>query len=89
MDFEKAKEAIAGFAAQAEELVKNPAKLEELLRQLEEKIKEITSNPVLSQLDCVKNQRFATIQLESVLPGNRMAYSVERMAADFFPDLFK
>ena len=56
---------------------------------VEEKIKEITSNPVLSQLDCVKNQRFATIQLESVLPGNRMAYSVERMAADFFPNLFK
>lgn len=56
---------------------------------VEEKIKEITSNPVLSQLDCVKNQRFATIQLESVLPGNRMAYSVERMAADFYPDLFK
>ena len=56
---------------------------------VEEKIKEITSNPVLSQLDCVKNQRFATIELESVLPGNRMAYSVERMAADFFPDLFK
>ena len=41
MDFEKAKEAIAGFAAQAEELVKNPAKLEELLRQLEEKIKKV------------------------------------------------
>ena len=41
MDFEKAKESIAGFAAQAEELVKNPAKLEELLRQLEEKIKEV------------------------------------------------
>ena len=56
---------------------------------VEEKIKEITSNPVLSQLDCVKNQRFATIQLESVLPGNRMAYSVERMASDFFPNLFK
>lgn len=56
---------------------------------VEEKIKEITSNPVLSQLDCVKNQRFATIQLESVLPGNRMAYAVERMAADFYPDLFK
>ena len=56
---------------------------------VEEKIKEITSNPVLSQLDCVKNQRFATIQLASVLPGNRMAYSVERMAADFYPDLFK
>ena len=41
MDFEKAKEAIAGFAVQAEELVKDPAKLEELLQQLELKIKEV------------------------------------------------
>ncbi len=55
---------------------------------VEEKIREITTNPVLSQLDCVKNQRFATIQLESVLPGDRMAYSVEKMAAEFYPELF-
>ena len=41
MDFEKAKEAIAGFTAQAEELVKDPAKLEDLLQQLEQKIKEL------------------------------------------------
>ena len=41
MDFEKAKEAIAGFTAQAEELLKNPPKLEALLQQLEEKIKEV------------------------------------------------
>lgn len=52
---------------------------------VEEKIKEIKANPVLAQLDCVKNDRFATIQLESVLPGNRMAYSVEKMFAEFFP----
>ena len=52
---------------------------------VEEKIKEIKANPVLSQLDCVKNDRFATIQLESVLPGNRMAYSVEKLFAEFFP----
>ena len=56
---------------------------------VDEKIVEITSNPVLSQLDCVKNQRFATIELESVLPGDRMAYAVEKMAADFYPDLFE
>ena len=52
----------------------------------EEKIKEIKSNPILAQLDCVKNERFATITLESVLPGDRMAYAVERMAEDFYPE---
>lgn len=51
---------------------------------VEEKIKEIKSNLILAQLDCVKNERFATITLESVLPGDRMAYAVERMAEDFY-----
>ena len=34
MDFEKAKEAIAGLAGQAEELIKDPGKVEALLQQL-------------------------------------------------------
>lgn len=55
----------------------------------EEKIAEIKSNPTLSQLDCVKNERFAVITLESVLPGNRMAYAVENMAEAFYPDIFE
>ncbi|MBS6398013.1 MAG: ABC transporter substrate-binding protein [Clostridiales bacterium] len=55
---------------------------------VEEKIQEIKTNPTLSQLDCVKNERFAVITLESVLAGNRMAYAVESMAADFYPELF-
>lgn len=55
---------------------------------VEEKIAEIKANPTLSQLDCVKNERFATITLESVLPGDRMAYAVESMAAVFYPDVF-
>lgn len=55
---------------------------------VEEKIQEIKSNPTLSQLDCVKNERFATITLESVLAGDRMAYAVESMASDFYPELF-
>ena len=55
---------------------------------VEEKIAEIKANPTLAQLDCVKNERFATITLESVLPGNRMAYAVESMAQAFYPDLF-
>lgn len=56
---------------------------------IEEKIREIQSNPILAQLDCVKNERFATITLESVLPGNRMAYAVERMAKEFYPESFE
>ena len=55
---------------------------------VEEKIQEIKTNPVLSQLDCVKNDRFATIELESVLPGDRMAYTIEKLAKAFFPSLF-
>ncbi len=41
MDLEKAKEALAGFTDQAEQLIKDPNKLEELLQQFEAKIKEI------------------------------------------------
>lgn len=52
----------------------------------EEKVKEIKANPALSTLDCVKNNRFAKITLESVLPGNRMAYAVESMAEQFFSE---
>lgn len=55
---------------------------------VEEKIAEIKANPTLSQLDCVKDERFAVITLESVLPGNRMAYAIETMAGDFYPDVF-
>ena len=55
---------------------------------VEEKIREIKSNPTLSQLDCVKNERFATITLESVLAGDRMAYAIENMASEFYPEQF-
>ncbi len=52
----------------------------------EVKVAEIKSNHALSTLDCVKNNCFARITLESVLPGNRMAYAVESMAEQFFPE---
>ena len=51
---------------------------------VEEKIKEIKANPVLSQLPAVKNNRFAVITLESVLPGDRMAYTVEKLSKNFY-----
>lgn len=55
---------------------------------VEEKIAEIKNNPTLAQLECVQKERFATITLESILPGNRMAYAVESMAAAFYPGVF-
>ncbi|MBQ4545015.1 MAG: ABC transporter substrate-binding protein [Oscillospiraceae bacterium] len=55
---------------------------------VEEKIAEIKANPTLAELDCVKNERFAVITLESILPGNRMAYTVETLAKAFHPDEF-
>ena len=56
---------------------------------VEEKIAEIKSNPTLSLLPCVQSERFATITLESVLPGDRMAYAVESMAKAFHPECFE
>jgi iron complex transport system substrate-binding protein len=55
---------------------------------VEEKIAEIKANDILAQLDCVKNERFVIIELESVLPGDRMAYTVEKLAKGFYPDVF-
>jgi iron complex transport system substrate-binding protein len=54
-----------------------------------EKIAQIKANDILSQLDAVKNERFVILELESVLPGDRLAYSVEKLSAGFYPDLFK
>lgn len=56
---------------------------------VEEKIAAIKKDPALSQLDCVKNEKFAIITLESVLPGDRMAYTVESLSKNFYPEIFK
>lgn len=55
---------------------------------VEAKIQEIEANPTLSLLDAVKNKRYVTITLESVLPGDRMAYAVEHLAHAFYPERF-
>src|SRR5690625_513675 len=56
---------------------------------LEQKVKEIKENSVLSELDSVGNENFIVNTLESVLPGNRMAYTIEMLAAEFYPALFE
>lgn len=55
---------------------------------LEQKIEKIKNDPALSQLECVQNENFIAITLESVLPGDRMAYTVETLAKGFYPELF-
>lgn len=55
---------------------------------LEQKMKDIKNDPALSKLECVQKERFASITLESVLPGNRMAYAVEKLSESFYPELF-
>ena len=41
MDFEKAKEALAGLTGQAEDLIKDTGKLEALLQELEKKLQDV------------------------------------------------
>lgn len=54
----------------------------------EEKIAQIKADPSLSQLECVKNDKFVILSLESVLPGDRIAFAVETLAEGFYPDVF-
>lgn len=49
----------------------------------QEKIATIKEDPVLSEMTAVKENRFVTVALESVLTGPRMAYVVEELAAEF------
>lgn len=44
---------------------------------LEEKIETIKSDPALSQLEAVQQNRFVPVSLENVLPGSRMADTIE------------
>jgi iron complex transport system substrate-binding protein len=54
---------------------------------VEAKIAEIKSNDTLSQIDAAKNNRFVIIELESVLPGDRLAYTIEKLARGLHPDV--
>ena len=54
----------------------------------EQKIESIKSDPVLSQLDCVKEGRFIVVQLPDVMPGVRAAHYVELVGEALHPDCF-
>jgi hypothetical protein len=55
----------------------------------DEKIAAIKADPVLSQLQCVKDERFVVLPLEDAFPGSRTADAVGTLAEGFFPDCFK
>ncbi len=54
----------------------------------EEKIAAIKSDPILSQLDAVKNEQFIIVPLEDCFPGSRTADCVETIAKGLYPDCF-
>lgn len=54
----------------------------------EEKVNAIKADPYLSQLDCVKNERFIKLSLENVLPGARTALTIETIAQSIHADCF-
>lgn len=53
-----------------------------------DKVETIKSDPYLSQLDCVKNEKFICMSLENAMPGIRCADTAELIAAAIYPDLF-
>ena len=54
-----------------------------------DKIAAIKADPILSQLQCVKDERFVILPLEDAFPGSRTADAVETLTQGFFPDAFK
>lgn len=52
---------------------------------LKTKIANIKKDPALKSCEAVKKNRFVAIPLEAVLPGPRMAYTVEIFASAFHP----
>ncbi|UNT95171.1 ABC transporter substrate-binding protein [Allobaculum mucilyticum] len=67
---------IFGIEEKASDLI---AEQKERLADVEAKIEQIRSDPALSQLEAVQKERFIPISLESILPGIRLAHSVESL----------
>lgn len=54
----------------------------------DEKVAALKADPQLSQLDCVKNERFVRLSLEDAMPGIRCVSTVEAIAQVLYPDMF-
>lgn len=54
----------------------------------DDKVAALKADPELSQLDCVKNERFIRLSLECAMPGMRAVPTVETIAQFLYPDKF-
>ena len=54
----------------------------------DDKVAALKADPELSQLDCVKNERFVRLSLEDAMPGMRAVPTVEASAQALYPDKF-
>lgn len=54
----------------------------------DDKVSALKADPQLSQLDCVKNERFIRLSLEDAMPGMRVIPTVEAIAQVLYPDKF-
>ena len=55
----------------------------------DDKVAALKADPELSQLDCVKNERFVRLSLEYPMPGMRAVPTVETITQAMCPDKFK
>ncbi len=54
----------------------------------DDKVAALKADEQLSQLDCVKNERFIRLSLEDAMPGIRCVSTVEAIAQFLYPELF-
>ena len=53
----------------------------------DDKVAALKADEQLSQLDCVKNERFIRLSLENAMPGMRVVPTVEAIAQVLYPDM--
>lgn len=55
----------------------------------DEKMMAAKNDPILSQLDCVKNENFIVLSLEGTFAGPRMANTMETLMYGMYPECFE
>lgn len=54
----------------------------------ESKIEILKSNPLLQEVNAIKNNRFIIVNLDEIYEGSRNAETVEKLAKGFYPEKF-
>ena len=55
----------------------------------DEKIAAVKADPIMSQLECVKNENFIILSLEGTFSGPRMANTMETLMHGMYPECFE